>query len=214
MHIHTLAFVLAVGVPGVQAPPTPPNPQIVQPGKPGEASKVIEAGKAAEMPRPTYSAPDVKFMQGMIGHHLQALEMTALLYPRTKRADMKLLAKRIDVSQTDEVRMMRRWLADRAQDVPGEHAHHSGMLMPGMLTPEEMKTLAAAKGPQFDRLFLEGMIKHHGGALVMVEELFASPGAAQDSDIYAFASDVVADQRMEMDRMAGMLSVMPKERKQ
>jgi uncharacterized protein (DUF305 family) len=120
---------------------------------------------------------------------------------------MKLLARRIDLSQVDEINMMRRWLQDRGQEVPGEHAHHApgAPLMPGMLSPEEMARLAASTGPEFDRLFLEGMIKHHHGAIVMVDQLFASPGAGQESDIYAFASDVVADQSAEIDRMSAML---------
>ena len=149
-------------------------------------------------------------MQGMIHHHAQALDMTELLATRTNSEDMKKLALRISVSQTDEIKMMRRWLTVRGQEVPGEHAHHmpGAPLMPGMLNAEEMARLAAAKGTEFDRLFLEGMIKHHGGALTMVHDLFATPGAGQDSEIYAFASDVDADQRMEIDRMAAMLAAL------
>jgi uncharacterized protein (DUF305 family) len=120
---------------------------------------------------------------------------------------MRKLGMRIEVSQEDEIKMMQTWLRDRGQPLPDPHAHHAGgALMPGMLTMEEMSRLAAARGPGFDRLFLEGMIKHHGGAITMVEELFATPGAGQDGDIYAFASDVVADQRMEIDRMGAMLA--------
>jgi len=145
-------------------------------------------------------------MQGMIGHHAQALEMTALLRERTSRDDMRLLAERIDVSQSDEIRMMQRWLAARGQDVPGPHAMHEHALMPGMLTPEEMDQLAAASGAAFDRLFLESMIKHHEGALVMVKDLLSRDGAARGSDIFGFASDVDADQRMEIERMRGMLA--------
>ena len=106
--------------------------------------------------------------------------------------------------------MMKRWLEDRGQKLPDPHAHHHpGGMMPGMLTAEEMAALAAAKGPEFDRLFLTGMIRHHEGALTMVEDLYTSGGGAgQDSDIYAFAADVDADQRMEIDRMRGMLSVL------
>jgi uncharacterized protein (DUF305 family) len=108
--------------------------------------------------------------------------------------------------------MMQEWLQRRGQPLPDPHAHHKGgMLMPGMLTADEMARLAAAKGVEFDRLFLEGMIKHHGGALTMVQELFASPGAGQESDIFAFASDVDADQRMEIERMGAMLNALNKE---
>lgn len=148
-------------------------------------------------------------MQGMIGHHAQALEMAALLPDRSRRDDMRLLATRIEVSQTDEIRMMQQWLEARGQQVPGPHAHHApgAPLMPGMLTAEEMSRLAGARGDAFDRLFLELMIKHHEGALTMVKALYSTAGAGQESEIYAFASDVDADQRMEIDRMRGMLGM-------
>ncbi|MGH9174139.1 MAG: DUF305 domain-containing protein, partial [Vicinamibacterales bacterium] len=113
------------------------------------------------------------------------------------------------------IKMMQEWLQHRSQTLPDPHAHHAqgATLMPGMLTAEEMTRLAAAKGTEFDRLFLEGMIKHHAGALTMVKELFSSPGAGQEADIFAFASDVDADQRMEIDRMGAMLAMI-KERQQ
>jgi uncharacterized protein (DUF305 family) len=151
-------------------------------------------------------------MQGMIGHHAQAVEMVELLKTRTASEDLKKLALRIEVSQLDEINMMQRWLQDRGQAAPDVHAMHmhGATLMPGMLTAEEMAQLAAAKGPEFDRLFLLGMIKHHGGAITMVEELFATPGAGQESEIFAFASDVDADQRMEIDRMGAMLRELQK----
>lgn len=183
------------------------NPPTVQPGAPGQPSTTL-AGKQPPMVAMKATAADITFMQGMIAHHAQALDMTALLYDRTERADMKMLAKRIDVSQTDEIKMMRRWLAARGAEVPGEHAHHmmgDDHLMPGMLTAKEMTALGAAKGAAFDKLFLEGMIKHHGGALIMVTDLFKTPGAAQESDIFDFASHVDADQRMEIIRMSNML---------
>jgi uncharacterized protein (DUF305 family) len=125
-------------------------------------------------------------------------------------ADMKLLAKRIEVSQADEIKMMQDWLKSRGQPLPDPHAHHQpgAALMPGMLTQEEMSRLTSAKGTEFDRLFLEGMIKHHVGALTMVKELFSTPGAGQDVEIFAFASDVDADQRMEIDRMGAMLAML------
>jgi uncharacterized protein (DUF305 family) len=189
-------------------------PALIQPGAPGQASKPIGTAQATDLSRVQYTQPDVKFMQGMIGHHAQAVEMVALLKQNTSWEDMRKLGMRIEVSQEDEIKMMQTWLRDRAQPLPDPHAHHTGgALMPGMLTMEEMSRLAAARGPEFDRLFLEGMIKHHGGAITMVEELFATPGAGQDGDIYAFASDVVADQRMEIDRMGAMLAAV-KERLQ
>ncbi len=185
-------------------------PPIIQPGAPGESGRVVQPAQAADLSKVGFTPADVKFMQGMIGHHAQAIEMVDLLKTRTASDDMKKMALRIEVSQLDEIKMMEDWLRARRQEIPGPHAQHTGMLMPGMLTPDEMKALAATKGVEFDRLFLEGMIKHHGGALIMVDELFATAGAAQESDIYAFASDVVADQRMEMDRMAMMLKELQK----
>jgi uncharacterized protein (DUF305 family) len=146
-------------------------------------------------------------MQGMIGHHSQALEMTALLRSRTTSEQMRRLALRIEVSQADEIKMMKSWLESRGVAAPDEHAQHmhGAMLMPGMLTADEMAKLAGSSGPAFDRLFLESMIKHHEGALVMVKELFSTAGAGQESEMFAFASDVDADQRMEINRMRAML---------
>ena len=187
---------------------TDQRPQVVQPGAPGDASRVITSPGAVDLTPVQHSPADVRFMQGMIGHHAQALEMTALLPSRTRSEDMRKLAQRIEVSQADEIGMMQEWLRRRGAPLPDPHAHHApgATLMPGMLTTEEMATLAAAKGEEFDRLFLEFMIKHHEGALIMVKELFATPGAGQESEIFAFASDVDADQRMEIDRMSAMLA--------
>jgi len=186
---------------------TEPAPPIVQPGAPGESSRVIAPNKAADLSRVQYTSADVKFMQGMIHHHAQALDMTALIPTRTASDDMHKLGSRIEISQSDEIKMMQHWLDTRGQEVPSEHAHHmpGATLMPGMLTPAEMERLAAAKGTEFDRLFLEFMIKHHEGALIMVKELMSVPGAGQESEIFAFASDVDADQRMEIERMSAML---------
>jgi len=183
-------------------------PPIVQPGAPGEASRVITAEKASDLSRVQYVGADIKFMQGMIGHHAQALEMVELLKTHSASDDMKKLALRIELSQDDEIKMMQAWLSARGQQVPNRNAMHmhGATLMPGMLSPDEMKQLADAKGAEFDRLFLQGMIKHHGGALTMVADLLASPGAAQESEVFAFVSDVEADQRMEIDRMGAMLS--------
>lgn len=189
-----------------------PRPQIVQPGAPGESSRVITTEQAVDLSQVQHTAADVRFMQGMIGHHAQALEMTALLPSRTSREDMRLLARRIELSQADEIKMMQGWLKDRGQEAPGLHAHHAhgATLMPGMLTAEEMGRLAEAKGAEFDRLFLEFMIKHHDGALIMVKDLFSNAGAGQESEIFAFLSDVEADQQMEIDRMGAMLKELQK----
>jgi len=188
------------------------RPALVQPGAPGESTRVIDATKAIDSSRIRPTATDVRFMQGMIGHHAQALEMTALLTSRTDREDMRLLGKRIELSQADEIALMQRWLVTHGETAPDVHAHHAhgAALMPGMLTPEEMNRLERAKGREFDRLFLEFMIKHHDGALVMVNELFSADGAGEEPEIFAFASDVDTDQRIEIDRMSAMLLEMLK----
>jgi len=172
-------------------------------------------GGAAPAAAPTFTAADVEFMQGMIGHHTQAVEMVALLKTRSTRDDMQLLGQKIDVAQTDEIRMMRTWLRDRKQDVPDDAAYRMmmampEMAMPGMLTQKEMDQLSAARGAEFDRLFLEYMIKHHQGALTMVKTLMATPGAGQDSSVFAFASEVQADQSAEITRMRALRATMGK----
>ena len=180
--------------------------RILQPGAPGQDTRAISTAQATDLSKVQATPADVKFMQGMIGHHAQAVDMVALIAERSANPDMKRLGLRIQVSQDDEMNMMRKWLGERGAAIPGPHAHHEpGGFMPGMLTADEMAQLAAAKGVEFDRLFLMGMIKHHGGAITMVEELFKSPGAGQENGIFAFASDVDADQRMEIDRMGQML---------
>ena len=194
------------------APTAAAKPPIVQPGAPGQPSRVIAAAQASDLSQVQYTGADIKFMQGMIGHHAQAVEMVALVPSRTASDAIRKLAQRIDVSQQDEMQMMREWLQARSQQIPDPRAHHmmGATLMPGMLTPEEMTALAAAKGADFDRLFLEGMIKHHMGAITMVHDLFATEGAGQTPEIFAYASDVDADQRMEIDRMGSMLRELQK----
>ncbi|MQA31533.1 MAG: DUF305 domain-containing protein [Luteitalea sp.] len=183
---------------------------IVQPGAPGEPGRTVTSDQASDLSRVSFTPADVEFMRGMIRHHGQAIQMTDLIASRTASGDLRKLGLRIALSQADEISMMKRWLEVRGQEVSGEHTdHRHGILMPGMLTPEQMERLAAAHGPAFDRLFLEGMIEHHGGALAMVDELFSQPGAAQDSEIFAFASDVNGDQRMEIARMGAMLKELP-----
>lgn len=173
-------------------------------------SATAQAQGQTAQPRPGQNEADVRFVAGMIPHHAQALEMVALVPARASREDVKMMAQRIEVSQRDEIAMMERWLRARGRPVPGAdsaHAHHGGAHahMPGMLTPEEMQRLAAASGPEFDRLFLELMIRHHEGALAMVAELFSTPGGGQESEVFHIASEVDADQRMEIDRMRMML---------
>ncbi|NND72997.1 MAG: DUF305 domain-containing protein [Rhodothermales bacterium] len=182
--------------------------RVVQPGAPGEPSRIID-GESLGNDVAAYTEADVNFMQGMIGHHAQALDMTALIEDRTGRRDLRLLGMRISASQKDEIKLMQNWLRKKGEEVPDGTAHHMvhghAELMPGMLNMEQMQELEQASGNDFYRLFLEYMIMHHEGALTMVDELLASEGAAQDSDIFRFASDVDVDQRMEITRMRTML---------
>jgi uncharacterized protein (DUF305 family) len=143
-------------------------------------------------------------MQHMVGHHAQAIVMTNLVATHTTREDVRLIARRIDASQRTEIAMMQRWLRDRGESVPDPDTPMA-MPMPGMLSDAELAQLRAATGPDFDRLFLRFMIRHHEGALAMVAALFASPGAAQESQLYDFASGVDADQRAEIARMQALL---------
>jgi len=191
--------------------PDAPAPRTVQPGAPGEPSRVVKSDEASAPGPPSYVEADVRFMQGMIPHHAQALEMTALVPARTESTALRRLALRMEISQRDEIGLMERWLRSRGEPVPGEAAHGvhgAGELMPGMLTEEQMARLAAARGEEFVRLFLELMIFHHRGALVMVDQLLAAPGGGQASEVFQFASHVEADQRMEIRRMEGMLEAM------
>ena len=198
----TLAF-LAVGAAGAWA-----QPPIVQPGAPGEPSRLISAADASDLAGIGFTDADVKFMQGMISHHAQATEMTALLASRSNRDVMQRLAQRIEISQADEIAMMQDWLRERGQAVTAPDAHHAPGWepMPGMVSQADMERLSVAEGVDFDRLFLRLMIAHHRGAVTMVETLLRQRGAAQDSQLYAFTADVTADQDIEIDRMDGMLA--------
>ena len=158
-----------------------------------------------------YTAADVKFMQGMIGHHRQALTMAALVPTRTTRRDFGLMAERITLSQESEIAQMQRWLQHRHEALPAEDAHvHAvmghGEMMPGMLTAAELSQLESARGVEFERLFLQLMIKHHEGALHMVKQLYATPGSGQEPELFILASDVDADQTAEIRRMRALLA--------
>lgn len=174
---------------------------------PGAAQEPTAAGT------PGYTGADVAFMQNMMAHHAQAMEMTALVPSRTERADVRRLAARMEISQEDELSLMRGWLEQRGEAIPDAHAQHGAhggggaghRLMPGMLGAHEMRRLREARGEEFDRLFLESMIRHHEGALVMVAELLATDGAGQEPEIFQFASHVDSDQRIEIARMRRML---------
>ncbi len=152
-----------------------------------------------------YVPADVHFMQGMIGHHEQALVMAAMAPTHGGSERIRLFARKVDLSQRDEMTLMKRWLQDRQLPLPDPH-DHTMMHMPGMLTAEQMQQLDEARGPEFDRLFLTFMIQHHQGALKMVEELFAAPGGGQEPELFRFASDVDLDQRAEIQRMEELLA--------
>ena len=185
---------------------TQAQPPIVQPGAPGEPSRLISGAEASDLAGIRFTDADVKFIQGMISHHAQAIEMTELLASRSGRDLMQRLARRIELSQEDEIVMMQEWLSSRGQAVTERDAHHAPGWepMPGMLTEREMGRLEQAQAVEFDQLFLELMIKHHRGALTMVDTLLAQRGAAQDSQLFAFTSNITSDQTMEIDRMDAM----------
>jgi uncharacterized protein (DUF305 family) len=187
------------------------QPVIVQPGAPGQPTKILPANTTAKLP--PFSPKDVEFMQGMIHHHAQAVEMTALIDERTQNKDIRKLGAKISQSQADEINFMKRWLILRGEKTEMEMKEMAGMkhssgghLMPGMLTPKQMEKLKNSKGAEFDRLFLKGMIQHHEGALEMVKDLFATAGAGQDAELFNFASDVDTGQKGEIKIMKAMLS--------
>ena len=180
------------------------KPVVVQPGAPGSPSKRLPSSTRAVLP--PQSSADVEFMQGMIVHHAQAVEMTALIPSHTQNKNLRSLGARISSSQSDEIKFMKRWLATRGEPLSLAMANMPGMnLMPGMLTPEQMEALKKAKGAAFDHLFLVGMIQHHQGALTMVKELFNTAGAGQDAELFNFATDADNTQRAEIRIMQGML---------
>jgi uncharacterized protein (DUF305 family) len=187
------------------------TPVVVQPGAPGQPTHTLPPTTTGKLPG--WSPDDVKFMQGMIMHHQQAVEMTAMIPSHTDNKQLRSLGARISSSQSDEIKFMRRWLAARgaatSMSMPGmpdmDTSGHPMMLMPGMLTPEQMQALGHAHGAEFDRLFLTGMIQHHNGALIMVKDLFDKPGAGQDADIFNFATDADNTQRAEIKIMTSML---------
>ncbi len=190
---------------------------IVQPGAPGQSSRQITAEEASDLAGMRYSDADVKFMQDMIAHHAQAVEMSALLEDRTRSNEMEQLGQRISLSQEDEISFMQGWLRERGQPTTssmsdhvmrgGSHGSHNDM-MPGMITDEEMAELAGAEGIEFDARYLELMIKHHQGAITMVETLLEQGGSAQDPVLFEFTSEVTTEQASEIERMTLMLAML------
>jgi uncharacterized protein (DUF305 family) len=202
---------------------SPASPVVVQPGAPGQSTRTLPPSTRARLP--PRSPKDVEFMQGMIMHHAQAVEMTALIESRTQNKDLRLLGARISQSQSDEMKFMKRWLEARGEplqppmpempgmDMPGHDMSGHQMLMPGMLSTKQMDALRKAKGTEFDHLFLAGMIQHHTGALIMVKDLFDTAGAGQDAELFNFATDVDSGQRAEIKIMQILLGEKPVEEK-
>ena len=222
----TLAGLFSLPVCAQQVDPA--TPVVVQPGAPGQPTRMLPSSTRATLP--PRSPADVQFMQGMIMHHAQAVEMTALIESHTKTKDLRLLAARISHSQSEEIKFMKRWLEARGEPIspmmpempgmnmsshsmPGMDMSSDSMLMPGMLTEKQMGALRKAKGKEFDRLFLTGMIQHHSGALIMVKDLFDTAGAGQDAELFNFATDVDSGQRAEIRIMQTMLGKKPPRRK-
>lgn len=230
----TVCFLALLAIAGCSGPASPrmeaPSPTA------GRSTDALEAIYWARIDsaRTRFTEADVRYMTGMIGHHAQAIVMSAWAPTNGASPQVQTLAARIDNAQRDEIRSMQRWLRDRDQPVPEvdamgrttmpggamDHSAHampghdmSGMdghaMMPGMLTDAQLRELDAARGLDFDRLYLTYMIQHHGGAVVMVNELFASDGAAQDEQAFKLASDVQVDQRTEIARMQRMLDALP-----
>ena len=222
LSISSLALTAAVGLCGCggaidQAADQPASagkaqaeaPAIVQPGAPGQASTVVS--KVPKFDHAAYTDADVKFMQGMIHHHHQALLMVAMINTHTKTPELISMGQKIQLSQSGEIQAMKEWLAARKQPEPMLHADGSAMMgqmdmgpMPGMLTAAQMKALDAARGATFDELFLTGMIQHHKGALKMVADVRAA-GGGKETNIGDFLNEVDNDQRMEIVRMYGLL---------
>lgn len=208
-----LVFAILAG-----APLSGQTPPIFNPGAPGAPSRVISAAEAVELSRTGYVEADVRFMQHMILHHAQAVEMVELMRTRASSDTVRRLAERIGQSQAAEMALMQEWLTSRGLptaplNLPASHQAHMGgrphprvSLMLGMLSPSQMSALAAASGPAFDRLFLEGMIQHHQGALDMVDALLTDPAAGEDPTLSDFTTSVTADQSAEILRMQSVLS--------
>jgi uncharacterized protein (DUF305 family) len=208
----TLTGLLSLSVSAQQA--NPATPIVVQPGAPGQPTRSLPSSTRAILP--PGSPADVQFMQGMIVHHAQAVEMTALIESHTENKELRSLGARIGRSQSDEIEFMKRWLTARGEpitlampDMPGMDMSSHQMLMPGMLTAKQMDALKKARGEEFDQLFLTGMIQHHNGALIMVKDLFDTAGAGQDAELFNFTTDVDSGQRAEIRIMQTMLGEKP-----
>jgi uncharacterized protein (DUF305 family) len=180
--------------------------RVVQLGAPGEESRELTPEDIAELEVLEPSESDIEFVQAMVPHHQQALQMTSLVYDRTDNPDLELFVQRMDISQQDEIALMEDWLLERGEVFGSDGMHHTGELMPGMLTEEQLAELEAAEGEEFDRLFLESMINHHLGAIGMVEDLVSAEDGGQDAGVFRLAQHIDSDQRIEISRMEDMLA--------
>ncbi len=206
------AVLIGVAVSGGDGagPAAVPTHRVVQPGAPGQSARTLSPEDVARLSAPPHNAADVAFMSRMIPHHAQALELTALVAGRSGRTEIAQLAERIEISQKDEIALMQAWLADRREPLPSAHANHVGHggLMPGMLDQSDLTRLAQAKGAAFDRLFLDFMIRHHQGAVAMVNELYQAGGGIEPASD-RLAREVNADQQIEIRRMQELLGKLP-----
>jgi len=214
-----LAVLAAAGLSSAAA-----SPPIVNPGAPGQPSRIISAEESVAMSRTGHTEADARFMRHMIVHHQQAVDMVDLIEGRSTHPGVRAIGRRISLSQDAEIELMSEWLMSRGEPVEADdlhdhhhhHAHHHAdhhgadpreiPVMPGMLSPAQMDALAAASGAEFDRLFLEGMILHHQGAIDMVDALMAEPGNGEEPVLSDFLGSVIADQSSEILRMQSMLS--------
>jgi uncharacterized protein (DUF305 family) len=160
-------------------------------------------------PMQPYTEADVEFISGMIPHHTQAILISGWAPSHEANPEVRRLTERIVVGQSDDLVLMKQWLSDRGKPIPATGGHDHASHMPGMLTAEQMAQLDGAKGTAFDRLFLTFMIQHHEGALLMVNKLFGSSGAANDDFVYKMGSDIHAEQETEIERMKLMLASLP-----
>ena len=194
LHRFVMAGLVAVSVVGCATPP---------------AGTAGAAPAPAAPPMQPYTDADVEFISGMIPHHTQAILISGWAPSHGANSQIRTLTERIVVGQSDDLVLMKQWLADRGKPVPDPSAHDHAMHMPGMLSAEQMAQLDAARGTEFDRLFLTFMIQHHQGALQMVNKLFGSSGAANDDFVYKMGSDIHAEQETEIERMKLMLASLP-----
>ena len=212
LRLLTAGCVAALALSGCTSDGEDPDPEsdtpVVQLGAPGETNRTLSPEEVEELDQPEHTEADVAFVQDMLPHHQQALTMTAMVDDRSASRKVGLLAERIEISQTDEIAQLESWLTERGEELPGEHAHHGdhAELMPGMLTRPELAQLRAAHGERFDRLFLNYMIRHHQGAVVMVEELLTGGSGGQEPEVFQLAQHIESDQLVEIARMKQLLA--------